>query len=158
MNVALKDWLDRAVDGCESKYSPDEHSLPVPKNGLPTDMRNIYRYYIADDLRSSDKFFINCLNNTDREQLNEDKQLKFLNCVTDRFIDRSNGNIKSVLIPPNTNRYHSNFLFKKLVDRCDDKKMTYQVADESFKLVDPNLKEAFYQFCFENTHKDNLTV
>lgn len=62
-----------------------------------------------------------------------------------------------VLIPPNTNRYHANYLFKRMVDYAYENDMIYEIGDLetqsyiSTPLVTPSLKHAFYSFCYKNS-------
>jgi len=62
-----------------------------------------------------------------------------------------------IFIPPNTNRYHANYLFKKMVDFSVDNYLFYDIDDPETEtqrteiLVDPSLKEAFYAFCYTNS-------
>lgn len=62
-----------------------------------------------------------------------------------------------VIIPPNSNRYHANYLFKKMVDYSIKNDQCYDIEDpkmgiyESHILIDPSLKDAFYAFCYNNS-------
>jgi len=59
-----------------------------------------------------------------------------------------------ILIPPNTNRYHTNYLFKELVNYVYDNNMFYEIdKGANDVLVDPSMKKAFYTFCYNFTHK-----
>jgi hypothetical protein len=62
----------------------------------------------------------------------------------------------SVFIPPNTKHYHVNYLFKKLVDIVDKYNMYYEVEENkeiiTRPLIDINLKEEFYKFCYDNSY------
>jgi len=66
----------------------------------------------------------------------------------------------TILIPPNTNRYHANYLFKRMVQYSINNNMYYDVEDpykdvyRTELLVEPDIKEAFYKFCYHNTHKN----
>jgi len=57
-----------------------------------------------------------------------------------------------IFIPPHTNRYHTNHLFKCMVQYSIINNMRYEIEDPQtgeFKteiLIDPELKEAFYKF------------
>lgn len=62
-----------------------------------------------------------------------------------------------ILIAPNTNRYHANYLFKRMVDYVYENEMFYEIGDlenETYNvmaLVEPSLKNSFYEFCYNNT-------
>ncbi len=75
-------------------------------------------------------------------------------------IDFANRNIYQdhIYIDPNTNRYHANMLFRMMVDYSYDHNFDYILHDPEtkkkyleFNLMDRELKEPFYKFCFENT-------
>ena len=62
-----------------------------------------------------------------------------------------------IIIPPNSNRYHANYLFKKMVDYSIENNMCYGIEDPNFgtygshMLIYPELKRAFYSFCCNNS-------
>lgn len=64
-----------------------------------------------------------------------------------------------IKIPPHTNRYHANFLFKQLVDYGVRNNLIYKIYDpkdkkwHKFPLVHPVFKDAFYNFCYRYTKK-----
>jgi hypothetical protein len=165
-NSATKVWLDSKVNDSSilTKYEQNEDSLPSYFN-KSVHLSNFQRYYNTNDgdVQASDKFYTSLLKNireTDKDSLKEDKQLNFLNRITEKYretpgINNENKDI-DILIPPNTNRHHTNFLFKQLVDYSDNNKFFYKIDDKHVRLIDPNLKEAFYQFCYNNTHKETL--
>jgi hypothetical protein len=59
-----------------------------------------------------------------------------------------------IFIPPNSNRYHTNYLFKKLVDESLKNDMYYHLDSvDPYRLFDITMKESFYKFCMKNTIK-----
>ena len=62
-----------------------------------------------------------------------------------------------ILIPPNTNRYHANYLFKRMVDFTYNNDMLYEIGNPSTQsydtvpLITPSFKHAFYAFCYNNS-------
>jgi hypothetical protein len=66
----------------------------------------------------------------------------------------------NILIAPNTNRYHVNYLFKQLIDHCSLNSMFVEEEDNRGKihvlaLFDKNFKDKFYEFCYNNTTNKN---
>jgi hypothetical protein len=60
-----------------------------------------------------------------------------------------------VFIPPNTNRFHANHLFKQLVDKNLEYNMYYDLGnDKPYPMFDVTMKDAFYRFCMNNTYKN----
>jgi hypothetical protein len=53
---------------------------------------------------------------------------------------------KDIYIPPSTNRYLVNYLFKQLVNTCEKK---------NSKLITKTFKDDFYMFCYLNSFKKN---
>lgn len=157
----VNEWLDSRVTDPE-----DTH---MQKQRVPTLSMNVYhRYYKGDtdqDIKSSDNFSISLLDDMKRnspQEIRSDKHLTLLDTVTERYTDNSNkdkSTIKSVLIRPDTNRHHANFLFKRLVDFCDNNDFNYCSLNpstyeyETMNLIDTSFKDSFYKFCYDNTHK-----
>jgi hypothetical protein len=61
-----------------------------------------------------------------------------------------------IYIDPTTNRYHTNMLFRMLVDYSYNNEFDYSLHDPetnepyaNFNLMDRSLKTSFYKFCFE---------
>ena len=62
----------------------------------------------------------------------------------------------NIFLPPNTNIYHANHLFKKMVNNCNQNNYIYKISNDkggvrNELLIDPDFKEAFYKFCYKNT-------
>lgn len=64
-----------------------------------------------------------------------------------------------ILIPPHTNRYHANYLFKQLIDYGIKNNLFYGVTNlktgerSTVPLIHPKFKRDFYRFCYLNTKK-----
>ena len=62
-----------------------------------------------------------------------------------------------IYIEPNTNQYHANMLFRRLIDYSIDNNFTYSIYDDKNNdyiqcdLMDKTLKKSFYKFCYENS-------
>lgn len=129
-------WLDEKVNDSSipNKYEITQYTLDSYK----TEFNDINKYYTKDD----DDFESNSL---DYLLLTKDKSL--LNHV-DTYEE---GNI---LIAPNTNRYHCNQLFKKMIDYSIKNKLEYKIkkSNDYLELIGPEFKENFYKFCYENSY------
>lgn len=160
MNNTLQNWLDSKVsdDNILDKYSKTPYNMPRHLN-MYESLEDYNRYYKKNDqdVNSADTFYPNLIDGMKEinpEDLSKDKQLKFLDSVTERY--KAGKEVKSFLIPPNSNRYHTNYLFKQLVDFSDD--YNYSITDSTgnevlVPFIDVNFKNAFYKFCQENTYK-----
>ena len=84
----------------------------------------------------------------DLEDNNNKISLHFIN----NYIETYNNN--QILIPPQSNRFHVNQLFKKIIDYVHDNNMNYQIYSETFNsyiktdLIDISRKNNFYKFCY----------
>lgn len=74
-------------------------------------------------------------------------------------LDEENIYNDHIFLYPNTNRYHANYLFRKMIDISYDENFNYLFHDEDiqsnslFNLMDVEFKESFYEFCYKNTSK-----
>ena len=147
----------------ETVYSEDGECLPLYLNEIE-DSKIFNKYYDSNDqdVQANEEIYVSLLNNLrkdDPEELNRDKFLLHLDKFVERY--RSTKNNLDILIPPNTNRYHTNYLFKKLVDYSIDNNCIYSHIDQKtgdiypLDLINVNFKDAFYEFCYENTYKNN---
>ena len=155
---SLCEWLDSKVsdDTIQNKYSKTSYNLP-PHLNRNESIEYFYRYYTKndEDIDTADTFypnFIDHMRNLNPEDLRNDEELKFLDSITERY-----GKEHKFLIPPNTNRYHTNFLFKHLIDVSDNSGYNYETVDLNDKVVrlpfiDKELKQSFYKFCKDNTY------
>jgi hypothetical protein len=65
---------------------------------------------------------------------------------------------KRILLPPNCNQNHANFLFKKLIDSSIDLTIPIvsnngDIIEEKLPMIDSSCKDIFYKFCYNNTSK-----
>ena len=135
--METRKWLNSKVrdDTIKDIYEINEYTLS-PYEGYFDDIN----YYSPndDDLQNN---AICCLENNE-----------YLIDYVDSFKDID------ILIPPNTNRFHCNTLFKQLVDYSIFNNYEYDIYDDlinelrNYPLIYPEFKEEFYKFCFENTN------
>lgn len=162
----LDGWLDSKVndDTITTKYEKSEYSLPRYFN-KSVNISRFDRYYGEDDsdIKASDEFYISLLKNSSVKEINEDTQLEFLDKITEKYRGDNDTEGREILIPPNTNRHHVNYLFKELVDYSNANNFAYNIynyekdSDEIMSLIDTDFKEAFYKFCYDNTHKEKCS-
>lgn len=130
----LKKWLDSKVydNSIENKYEITEFTLKPYKSKYNKEI-----YYTEND--------------EDCEFLCDLKDNNNLQTELDNYDDH-------LFIPPNTNRYHTNSLFRQLIDFSienefsnnyfvDDGKNGYMKCN----IIDRSLKKAFYKFCHDNS-------
>lgn len=78
--------------------------------------------------------------------------------ISKKFIEDDNEFLDHIYIDPTTNRYHANLLFRMMIDYAYENNFDYKLHDPEtkspylkFNLMDKELKESFYNFCYENT-------
>ena len=143
MNLNIKHWLKSKVldEDIESIYSNHEYLIKPTKNNYISlcdiDI-NIGTYYYSD-LRY-------LLNNLEYNHLNN-----YMIIIND----------KKIILPPNTNIFHANYLFDQLATICNNDPFEctevindYEEYSLSINIYDETTKERFYEFCYENTYKD----
>ena len=165
MNISLQNWLDSKVSDStiKDKYEVNDYNLP-PHSNSSSRYKNIHtfqKYYdgIDDqDVEASDSFYtglLETMRDTNPKDIRKDPQLKFLDSINEVY--KQDDHKLSVLIPPNSNRHHTNYLFKQLVDCSDYNNMNYVISDskntQDIPYIDVNIKDAFYKFCQDNTLK-----
>jgi hypothetical protein len=141
-------WLDSKVADktVENKYEIDELTIKPYKSHYGN-----YAYYGENDIdtknmSTSDKYMFQLMGTMTDEELKEDMEIYKLSLYADH-----------VLIRPNTNRYHANLLFRKLIDQAFDNDYDYDIynvnANEhlNVNLMDISLKKSFYKFCYDNS-------
>lgn len=79
----------------------------------------------------------------------------------DEEIDENNEYMDHIYIDPATNRYHTNMLFRELVDYAYENNFDYILHNPEtkekyaeFNLMDKELKTSFYKFCHDYTSKN----
>lgn len=155
----LRDWLDSKVldDEIPDKYSKTTHNIPPYLNRYESD-DYFNRYYTKDDddVKTADTFYPDLIDNmlkVNPQDVHSSTQLKFLDSITERYES------KKFLIPPNTNRHHTNFLFKNLVDYSDMNGYNYEILDSKGNIIKlpflgNDIKTSFYKFCKDNTYRN----
>ncbi len=170
MNNNIKLWLDSKIPDAETKYSEEVSHLPFERDRYI----NYFKYYYNDndqDVKASDKTYLSILkhyNKSDGDLCSiqgklDNNTIQYMKKRVERYIHPNESrNSKEILIPPNTYRYHVNYLFKRIID-CVEYNIeicTYFYNNNikkkaiKFKLMDKNMKDAFYKFCYDNSNKD----
>lgn len=152
-------WLDNKVeDECiESEYDNNKYTLP--RYGYIDDYEHepistFDRYYNEGDIDIESKnslYYLDAINETEYEDSNI---LTFLNKYVERY--KSDDELINILILPNTNRYHCNYLLKNIIDYAYESK--YNIKNKhgkikKIKIFDKCMKVSFYNLCYINTFK-----
>ena len=161
-NVRFEKWLNSKVndDRISSKYEKSEYS--ITKYIKPRlNFNNYYNSSNDIDVKYNDEYFGAMLDYelyNSEELFDNDLYLEGLNLCCQKYVlDEKNYNM---IIPLNSNRFHCNMLFKRLVDYCKLNGCSYDYYDpKSDKVVmkqlfDKNIKLAFYKFCYDNSFKN----
>lgn len=131
----MEQWLDNCIEGVDNIYEYNTNILEKNDNKSLTDY---YKYYY----------------NNDTDEIASKKHIEIVNCIANinnhhiYTYNLEKYDNKYMFIPPNTNRFHCMYLFRKMVDYCIANKYTYN----NKCLIYPELKEYFYNFCFNNTY------
>lgn len=147
MTSNLKKWLDSKVfdNSIRSVYDINDDTI---KHYPSHYKKDIYYNFDDDDIHKSDKLSLNVIINMSDDELESEPELKKLS----NYVDH-------ILLNPNTNRYHANYLFRQLIDNSYDNEYDYNIYNMSTKstdlmnLIDKSLKESFYKFCYDNSSK-----
>lgn len=141
-----KFWLDSKVNDktISNKYEVSDFSLTHYASNYPKEA-----YYVDgdQDFDANDKFYYNLLINTNEGDVEEGLRQLY------QYLDH-------LFIPPNTNRYHANHLFRKMKDFSLENGFDYKVYEPTIKkyglynFIDAYLKEDFYKFCYQYSDKN----
>ena len=141
----IDQWLDKKVNDetILSKHEIDKYTIKPYQSHYDKDA-----YYVKNDpdIKSSDQIVHQLINDFGQNFIIEDPKLQNLVMYDDH-----------ILLNPNTNRYHANLLFRKLVDFSFDNDYDYTIYnandDEQINvnLMDVSLKKSFYKFCHDNS-------
>lgn len=151
----VQQWLDSKVNDelVVGKYDVERYH--IGQGEYNPDMFD--RYYNKDsgdqDVAASDTSYITLVDTEKLHVKKLDDQLAFIDKSVERYEQ------ESVLIPPHSNRWHANHLFKQLVDYCASNKLLFETEEGDVEhLIDVNFKDAFYEFCYDNTSKHKSRV
>jgi len=165
MSGDIKSWLDSQLPDTETKYSEDGSCLPFGRDRYIADFKDYYNDN-DQDIKASDKTYLSILKHYDKSDRDlyqiqgqyDDNTIQYMKERVERYINTNKPeHSKEILIPPNTYRYHANYLFKKIIDYVEHNGCMYEYYDSrkgktmKFKLFDKNMKDAFYKFCYDNT-------
>jgi len=143
----FNNWLKSIVNDkyINNKYQLGSHTLQP----LSLRKNHFYRYYRPDndlDVYHTDESMIYLIKQDEDDILND---------FIEEYTTDNQQNI-NIFLPPNTNIYHANHLFKKMVNNCNQNNYIYKISSDkggvrNELLIDPDFKEAFYKFCYKNT-------
>lgn len=139
-------WLTSKVNDCNVSHKWQKPLiLPRYSGKMP---ETLYGKYYAQkgidiDIKNTDPNLSKIIK-YDCDNFNNNS----LELVTELYGD------KSVLLPPNSNQYHANYLFKQLIDHTYD--ITFDVPmiakngvviKKKLPMFGPEFKNSFYNFC-----------
>ncbi len=163
----MQKWLNSKVNDCTIKSKYDYHKDTLDPYLKKYENIKIFRNYYKEnndtDILNSDQSYLFIINEEKKhnfEEFKNDEFLLFLDHHVERYRSEDGEKEKQILIPPNTNRYHTNYLFKMLVDCSDFFELTTNIYNpktreiELIPLIDTDFKDIFYEFCYNNTYKD----
>jgi len=126
------------------------HHLQKPSYYQSTG-ENVYEYYCDNSkelLPTDESRFIESDPEIDNSRYG--KRLKLIKKYIGEYVDNSNNDV-DVYIDPKTYRYRTDTLFRQLMDSCKYQDMCDDLGE---LLITKDMREAFYEFCYDNTHKD----
>lgn len=133
----MEKWLESCVPDVHNIY--EYHNYLLEKNYNKT-LTDYYRHYYNND--TDERSSIDHINKVNQYANKENHHMYTYNL--EKYEN------KYIFIPPNTNRFHCMYLFRKMTDYCLEKKYSYN----NNNLIYPEFKQYFYYFCFMNTsHK-----
>jgi len=122
----MNTWLNKKVKDTEIETVYQDNNLPILFDP------DYYEYYTKYDLKSDDGFITGMIS-------------------LDRYVEVYKEG--KVFIPPSSNRYHCNYLYKKIINFTKKNKMYYPHDNGYVNLFDKKFKRRFYNFCYKYTHK-----
>ena len=169
----MQHWLESKTNIGSCRY---DMSLDFGKEYFGTfDMSDMERYY--DQITDYDIFNTDCndlilhesfTNNNNSDNVCHTPYEEYISNRFEKYIDGDN--VITILIPPGTNRYHANYLFKRFMDIIVDEKFnvvlptltmlddngkkSISVEYDEYQLLYPHDKLSFYKFCYNYTHKE----
>ena len=149
-------WLLQKIDDDDiyDEYSPD--GACIPNYWRHCTQKDFNKYYKPNDIeiKKSRNNLISIIE-TKEENGNINSDMEYIDSCMEQYGDTK------ILIPPNTNLYHAKYLLKSMVDcaHTNDYKYTYFNGTDNttirFDLIDKNIKNAFYRFCYKHTTNKN---
>jgi len=155
--IRVQKWLDSKVNDrlLLTKYDVEKYHIGIPlQHSTQFDL-----YYKQgknnnltpdQDVAASDSFYTELINSHKLLKYELDDQLTFIDSSIQRY------DSDSILIAPHCNRWHTNYLFRQLVDYCVHNELFFYTDSrneqaDSECLIDSSFKDAFYEFCYDNT-------
>lgn len=132
-------WLDSLVKDSEVIDAYKPYSCRLKTKQTVSDNFNFYYQEDDTDVKKNQQFYLEMFRIPDTTK--ETKTIRQLKDNVEYYDNRE------MLLKPNTNRFHANYLFKRLVDYCLENNLNYPTGP----MFNVGLKNDFYKFCYENT-------
>jgi len=133
----VKTWLKDRIKSFDSKHGVTNNTLKP----YTTESKNFNTYYCDKEL--NDQVYLDII----EHGINKNEYLNKLSEYVEKYDDGK------ILIPPNTNGYHVNHLFKKMVDIANDNELDINEKIVDVKLLNKNDRESFINYCYEKSNK-----
>lgn len=151
MDKKINKWLQKKIKDPFVNDIYSETLLPLIYSGK-YDETDYYKYYQDNDIdiQNTDEtaYVTKFLIENNPHELNE-STLKLSN-ILEIYGD------KVIMLPPNCNQAHTNYLFKLLLDRSKDMiynvpfiSKTGQITHKQIPMIDTSFKNKFYKFCYQ---------
>lgn len=156
----MNKWLTSKLNDPYIKGIYSKPLLPLIYSGKYKE-GTFYKYYNDNDIdiRNTDplgKFIKYIIDNCPSEI---DKNMNKLANVLEIYDD------KIILLPPNSNQSHTNYLFKRLLDESENFEYnvpliskTGKIINRSFPMIDKSFKNKFYKFCYDNSSHNRVRL
>lgn len=144
INNKVKYWLKSKVKNKYIHNIDDDNMLPLYYNG--TFNISVFNKYYKDEEGDTRPF--SGLPQGNSSNINKKYE--------EIYINPHENKKKTIYFSPNSNHYHTNFLFKQMIDTCENNNLYYYVpviSDDYVHynkhiLVDTLFKQKFYNFCY----------
>lgn len=163
----IQQWLNSKVNDeyILTKYDNNNNTIGYPKNEI-NDIYYFYKYYTEDDQDVKNSYPYDIDNKFIEKYKKGILPINYIQNIDSDFdINKYSNMIDSIdiYIPQHSNRYHTNYLFKQLINYSDKNELFYELPntlDETkldlLKLIDTDMKDKFYEFCYKfTTHKNS---
>jgi hypothetical protein len=151
---------DQDVTNSENIYINSINTIKeIDKDELNNEPELLFLNYYVERYTTNENKLVDYKIKRDNKWMYDNNQKQTVDKALEEKVRNVDINEIDILIFPNSNRYHANYLFKQLVDCSDEYNMNYYLGDvqeEKIKFIDVDFKNKFYEWCYENTTKKRI--